>query len=133
MPFELFRIWLPYKPLYTRFMGPRKRSKQEHEHCEAINSSIQQPHHNPTSVIINMGMENQEEEWNGIVSEFYQWSRNKGSSSRQKVCHHPYLLLTFYCQSYHIKEKRKKKKKKRGLTFARKTRNYSTFPLPLLQ
>lgn len=58
-------------------MLPRERPKQEHKHCEAIDGKIKDPQKKPTLVISDIGVENQEEEWNGIVSELYQWSRNK--------------------------------------------------------
>lgn len=50
-------------------MIPIKRSKQEHAHCENVNSHVKDPNERPTSVIINLTMKNHEIEWYSIISE----------------------------------------------------------------
>lgn len=66
-------------------MDPRKRPEQEHIHSEKIDGNIQDSHQKPASVIINMRVEDQEKEWNGIISELYKWSRNQCRSGSQKI------------------------------------------------
>lgn len=61
---------LPYKSLGSRFMSPIKGPKQEHHHCENVNSHVKDPNERPTSVIIYLRMKNHEVEWYSIISEF---------------------------------------------------------------
>lgn len=93
MPFS--SIQLPYKPLDPSIMVPIEWLKQKHINCEDVDNNIKHPHEDPASVIVDMGMENQEKEWYGIVSELYQGSRNKNRSTSQEINQYPYFLLKF--------------------------------------
>lgn len=70
-------ITLPYEPVCPCFVLPRERSKQEHIHCEAVDAKIQKSHDKPTLGIGDIRVQNQEEEWNRIVSELDQRSWDK--------------------------------------------------------
>lgn len=69
-------ICLPYKPLYSSFMVPREWPEQEHKQCENIYGNIKNSYKKPTVFIINMSMHSKEKEWNCVISELYQWSRD---------------------------------------------------------
>lgn len=70
-------ICLPYKPLYSSLiMAPREWPEQEHEQCENIYGNIKHSYKNPTAYIINMSMQSKEKEWNCVISQLYQWSRD---------------------------------------------------------
>lgn len=50
-------------------MIPKEWPKQEHKHCETIDSKIKNTQEKPTLAVVNIGVKNEKKERNCIVSE----------------------------------------------------------------
>ena len=90
-------IMSPYKPLNSRFMIPMKWPKQKHHHSKDIDTNIKHSCEKPFFTILTITVKHQEIEWYCVISELYQWSWYKNSSSSQKVCQYPYFASKFPC------------------------------------